>query len=704
MSHPFLVHDEHEDPRLDAAFDSFVAAGHAPWLAHRTGSGLWADHAPETDRPLLPSGAASIPRLEGTDLSDLLDTRPIDGGWYKPEFVLHADDATFEFAAHQTGEVAADGGPFNRARLTLSLWCDMPRGIREIYNAIVDDPEQAPGLRLEAVTLRIPVTGPDGAPEICTVAGTVVDHDGERCFVTAFELRGDVVEATYVHLTRRGGAILDLTSTYDAYQTVFAFMPDTGFPIHGPWFDGWQLETYGNGVDRALPEPRFPGGYRYFPMRARLHRTTPIGTTFSTDRYRSRFTITTEKLSRPIIDANDLSEFASVRSEFRELTSVDIDQYPCLRRLYFGQVTGTVIAVPALYGIEHARSGVSARCDSIVDTSPTSLTGCKFDFTFQLAPLTDPVDMARLAENLTHIPEADSHTLRLVLPAGLDHRHPVALDGFSTARTSFADGATPHTLQLSVEIDDDQAIPATATANIFLHQLDAAGPAPLFANVPVRIDDALPQPIHTVAVLNLRRTAGTDELTTELGPDGHATVTNHSPFEVVLHRVAVARPNGVATAPLAEQPLLSGQTRTLPIDATAATSIALARSLAVPDPLPKSRLLEFVQFHTTIVQTLQHPLNFNAAGLNFATGSVLTIDIQVSLTESPALPIPAVTLSPGHPIDFVHVAVPVTSAATGLHATVALTVITATGTHTLVLTHDFVDEPILLITNATLTP
>jgi hypothetical protein len=111
-------------------------------------------------------------------------------------------------------------------------------------------------------------------------------------------------------------------------------------------------------------------------------------------------------------------------------------------------------------------------------------------------------------------------------------------------------------------------------------------------------------------------------------------------------------------------------------------------------------MLKYVAFHTHTVQQVQHPLTVNAAGLNFGAAGITAIDVQITMTANPGTPVPAMTLSPSHPIDFVHVLVPIDSAVTGLAGTVALTLTTTAGQRTVAVSHDFVDEPILIITQA----
>jgi hypothetical protein len=102
------------------------------------------------------------------------------------------------------------------------------------------------------------------------------------------------------------------------------------------------------------------------------------------------------------------------------------------------------------------------------------------------------------------------------------------------------------------------------------------------------------------------------------------------------------------------------------------------------------------------VQEVQHPLTVNAAGLNFAAEGVSTINVEITLIANPGDPVPALTLSPSHTIDFVHVSLPVGSAVTGLDSTVAVTVNTASGARTVSVAHDFVDKPVLVVTSSTI--
>src|SRR5581483_6355245 len=113
---------------------------------------------------------------------------------------------------------------------------------------------------------------------------------------------------------------------------------------------GFEFTVFGDGQN-AASVPASIGWFRFIPVSVMFPVTSPpepvpLGLQFYTDSYRSRFTITTKDgVTRPIIDQNDLTGFATARSEFRELTSLgDVQsRFPTVRRLYLGQITGTVV-------------------------------------------------------------------------------------------------------------------------------------------------------------------------------------------------------------------------------------------------------------------------------------------------------------------------------------------------------------------------
>ncbi|SED98607.1 hypothetical protein [Streptomyces sp. TLI_105] len=690
---------------IEQAFDEYLLAEPKHWLVGRFGEHI--DSVVNEERSAeLPSDVVEMPRLESSFFRDSVGATA-DTLWYLPEFDLFDEDPDFAFAAEQNGDVAEDGGPFNRAVLTVAVDTVVPEHLHatEAEFTLHQVPDLDPG-----VSLIVPITGSGGVVTDVPVAGTT-DSSGETGFVATFELTGSLVEAAYVHLTRRGRLRLEFTPTYSGYQTTLVTEPDTGFPIHGSIFRGFQFEVFGDGGNTP-GSPFEPllfnriGGYVFFPSTARFHRTLPLGLNFSTDTYRSRFTITAEGMTRPIIDVDDLNNFARRRSEYRELTTLgDVStKYPSVRRIFFGQVSGTVIAVPAAYGILVTSQGALASCDSIVDESPATVSGCRFHFTFTVAPMADPIDMARLRADVTGIPEAVGRTLRVALPGGLDSRTPATLDGFPAGRAAFADGDGT-AITVGVDIVDDRPTPATTTVNLFLQQLAVTGSPPLFGSIAVRLDDVFPQPVRTSLLLNLRNTAHSDDLATTRQPGSppSAKAVNQGPLDLKLVRCADVREGEVPgpVVPLGGLVLAARQTTTL-AGVGAGTEVAVSRGLEVAAPLPKAAMLKFLAFRTHTVQEVQHPLTVNAAGLNFAAEGVSTIKVDITLVANPGDSAPSFTLSPSHTVDFVHVSLPVDSAVTGLDSTVLLTLTTTSGSRTVSVAHDFVDKPILVVTSSTI--
>jgi hypothetical protein len=692
-----IIFPETEDQKRDFAFDKYIAVQPplSPWLLARTGDSI-ESASPGTAE--LPAGSNDWPRLESDLLANLLGGG--NGEWYLPDVVLaDGDDPAFGFSVTQTGVAENGGGPFNSAKLTLSLRVVMPANLARI--AAQTTLRRVPDLGL-LPTLIVTLTDRDGNNDPQPVTATTVTPGPADTYVATFDLRGPQVQTAYLQLTSSDDTTLNIAATYSGYQTVLVSVPDVGFP-HGRTFDGYQFEVFGNGGITAgsPPEPvnPIPGDYRFFPVTASVTRTQSLKHIFDTDTYRSRFTITANGVTRPIIDADDLGHFAGPRTEYRELTSIhDIStKYPTIDRLYFGQVSGTVVAVPVAYGIQRTHAGLAARCDSIVDDSPVTITGSRFHFTFTVAPIADPVDLARLHADIQTIPEATNRAVRVILPGGLDTRNSSSFDGFPSATTVFADEREA-AVSVAVDIADKSATPATTLVNLFLNELASVPPAPLFGTLAVRLDDDYPQPVHSRLVLNLHQTADGDDIEITrvmFGPT--VQVANLSPLDETLHRSVTVAGQLVTVAELGEQTLAAGQSTSLPAAGDDIT-VAVSRDLVVAVPVPKADVLKFVAFHTETVQQVQHPLTVTAVGVNFAAAGITAIDVQFTLKALPAVPVAGVTLSPSHPTDVTHAQIPIDAVVTGLDTTVVLTLSTTAGQRTLTIGHDFIDQPILVLT------
>ncbi|MFD0542775.1 hypothetical protein ACFQ1B_06045 [Streptomyces mexicanus] len=132
-----------------------------PWLVGRSGEHV--DSVVNEERSAeLPAGLPEMPRLESGIFPDSVGPTA-DGVWYLPEFVLFDDefdeDPEFSFAAEQNGEVAEDGGPFNRAVLTVAMDAVVPDHLTafEGETALHQVPDLDPG-----VELIVPITESGG--------------------------------------------------------------------------------------------------------------------------------------------------------------------------------------------------------------------------------------------------------------------------------------------------------------------------------------------------------------------------------------------------------------------------------------------------------------------------------------------------------------------------------------------------------------
>ena len=283
-------------PGLDQAFDQHIAAGVAPWLVARNGEGFLADTQPA---PAVPAGAPPRPRLDSAWVPNAFaDT---GGDYWLPAFeVLPAGDTAFRFAVTQTGEVDDEGEPFNRATLTLSLGVVMPASLRQI--AWEKPPRLVPDLQV-IPTLVVPVTLEDGSTQTRSAIGTSTPTADPNIFQVRFALTGSIVEAAYVHLTRGepthpDGVTITIQVTHSAYQLALA--------VGDPPFLPWSFQLFGDGTGSAWVPLGQIGILSFFAVTTRRSRDqVALTTLFNTDEYRSRFTITADATTRPIIDAAD---------------------------------------------------------------------------------------------------------------------------------------------------------------------------------------------------------------------------------------------------------------------------------------------------------------------------------------------------------------------------------------------------------------
>ena len=648
-------------------------------------------------------------------------------GWYLPALAPAGDpDPGFAFAATVAGVDASSGDPFDTASVTMTVQVSEPPDLaaaRATAPTVTYRPIPMDGL---SVSWSLVGKDPLGADQTLTIPMTVVVADPGALTLTG-SLVGASVVVAYENLVSSGTASLVATSSYRAWrewQPPIRWFPGGGFPGRLP--EASLVAAPSLEVRQLLPVATLDGPQREIPLREVPIRRVPIddpdptppepvwtasvdprsdtlalGTRYGHDVYRSRFTITAASSTRPIIDINDLVSFSSTRSEFRELTSLgDVPtRYPSLRRLYLGQVTGTVVIVPQSYGIIRGRSGTAAACRAVVDDSTTTTSGCRFDFTFALAPVVDPVELAQLAHDLGAIPEAGGRALTLTLPTGMDPRTPSSFPTFAGATAHIADGSGPQSVVMTMSVGDTAQIPAVCNVNTLLSQL-ASTTTQLSGELMVRLDDVYPTPIGTSLVLSLNETSGTDDVSLTSATDGSpsVTVTNAGPVPLLVAAVAAVTPGGPVVAGVDQ--VLSGGASTVVALPEVSVPTVVRRDLALTNPMPRSQIFDYIDLAVTTVTQVQHPLSYNAA-FDFAAAGVRQLDVITTLTAYPGVAVVALTLTPTHRVDSVHALVPLDVVVSGLAASVQVTVTPVAGSpRTVTLTTDFVDTPILVITSA----
>lgn len=675
--------------------------------------------------------------------------------WYLETVSLAADpDPSFAFAATQRG-AGADQSPFEQARLTLGL--SIAEG-PELAAARTGDPTlvfQPVVLSGRAVTIALPYTAADGTAKTALVAGTI-DLTGAP--VAVFDLPGPQVIQAYEALTHPDvPLVVTVTTNYACWQDIqyTSWVPDP--PAPNRWGHRFELEAtaLNQSADstRALsttsfvqpPDPpeaeqvqvvqlpmvrvqplSMAGDPTQLAVTDRLATVLPLGhpeTTadylatagmsvtlldvtgrFYVNTYRGAFTLAAEGTARPIVDANDLTSFASARSEYRELTSLGpvSARYPTLRRLYYGQVSGTVLALPAAYGLVRSSGGLAARCDAVLDPSSTSSSQCRFQFSFIVAPVVSPIELAQLSADLLGCPEAKGRTLRLALPEGLDERHAAGALSVGGLPAVLVEGTDVGTFILTLDVADAAAVPAVTTANLLLSQLGASGPPPLVVSLAVRLDDSYPEPVATTIALNVHQTAGSDDVALTLSSDipPKEVLLNRGPVSLTVQRCAVIVPGGVVVTNLGGVAIASRESISLNADVPAsATAVVVERTLLLPQPFTTSAIGSYIEIHATNMQDVQHPLTINASALNL-TNTVLSVSL--TLDGLPGIPVPNLSLEAGHVVATAHVLVPVGVLLSGLATTLVVSITHSGESRDIVLHNDFLDEPILVLTSTAL--
>ena len=666
-----------------------------------------------TVSPVVGTGgdAAGTPLADSQQGSIFLDGGGGNLRWYLPAYQIVADpDINFHFLAQQSG-VNAQGDPYNTASINIGLQQVVPDDVTAAQKANPALQFKEIPLSGMTITLQMSYHAGDGSLQQASIPATIGATDTRMLFIVDGLLGSDVIMA-FNELTATGSATIKLIYSYVVVSVrELLNEPPVSVPINNPPVLRNPPIEVGNPrppirlqpVAPNIVTPRNSDDAVY--ILRQLTQTSvsiPIGIKYAGPSYRQQFTVTAEGHSEVIVDAAQLKQFDVHESEYSELTVLgDIaTKYPSFRALYLGAVSGTVVAIPAAYGIVRGTKGCAAECDAIIDTGSDS--GCQFNMSFTVAPIVDPTDFGRLALDLAAAPSLQGRQLHLTMPSDLDSRTPPT---FSPAigNASIGVGLKPQTFLLTTSIKDDGSTPAIVKANLFLHQLGTNDTSPLFARVAVRLDDAYPSPVFTQIILNLHNTSGSDDLAVDISNPPNASVRNCAPFGLATSNYATQNNTGLTVTPW-QTTLAVGSTTPITISA-GTTQLLIDRTLLLPDAITSAVLSQYLAVRAEDVQQVHHVLGINATGIDFPGLGITNINVSASLTNVTGIQIPALSLNPAHKVDNTTVNIPVNFAITGMPTTLTITVTSSNPgkvASQVSINHDFVDEPIFVLTAAAL--
>ena len=466
------------------------------------------------------------------------------------------------------------------------------------------------------------------------------------------------------------------------------------------------------------PIERWPpiGGFipTYTQSSEQMNVALPLAQKYASGAYKQDFTVAegaNGQNVRPIISVDDLKGYDVRQSEYTEFLAFgDISsKYPSFSRLYTGVLSQTIIVVPAHYGIVRSATGCAAVCQALVDSSPSSVSGSRFQFSFLLAPVISPIDLLQLSQDINKYPGLKDY--RLQLPSQLDSSVIASLVTPFKSSCTYTSGTLPHTFSFAVAIQDDPTgLPAVASANLFIKQLSASVEPYLSGSFGIELDDYYTPSVETNAVLNFSMTGATDELSFTIDETSQTIVlVNHSPLDVSLSRYAFYTSGNLTVTPF-QQTLTAASSVSLPLPANHTDPtflVVVDATLALESPLTKQDLGRYLAFQTQDVQSVQYDLGVNASNIDFRARSINQIVAQIRFTD-PALAniaVPAFTLSADLLATSARVVIPIEYAISSLVATIECTVNLIDAQQAPVsftLTNDFIDHAIFVLLNTSL--
>lgn len=664
-----------------------------------------------TQVTVAPPQPPSLPMLSTRTGSLFADRNDANLHWYLADYALADDvDAGFAFAAKQSGQ-DAQGNPFYTAQISLTLRKSRPGDANDFAKA-------NPTARLEEIpladlsaTLVSSYTDDSGQAKQRNVTGTVKDNGDGSLTLSFAPILGSSVLGLYQDLTVFGKAQIQLAASYAAWSRVGApvFLPRflpvrTGPASPEPLAAIAAPAPLRSFVPVAVQNFRFGGvapPVSFVQTQQTWQAQIALGLKYRQDGYQLKFTVSTDAIpNRVIRDADDLREFDSGGSEYRELRALgDISQrYPSLRRAYVGSFSHTIVVVPARYSIVRGRSGCAAQCLALVDSAASNGSKCKFEFDFTVAPEVSRIEFLQFAQEISQ--NADLKDFKLKLPEFLQDTPASTLQTAFQSTSQFTAAAEANSFAVSVSVADASAqTPAVANANLLIAQLCSTNGTTLVGSLSLKLDDAYTEPVLAPLVLNFKYTAGADELVPSIDEAAaQIKLTNEMPLGLQLSRYALVSPSAIAVVPGAIA-LAGGATATIPLPAEHANlAIAADGQLMLPTPMVKADVARFLDFQTADVQETQYVVAIDASGVNFA--SVLSVSASMTFASLPGVAPQTLALSKNLLSDSRHIVIPLENAVFTLPGTVQLTIAFVDASRAPLqfsVQHDFTEAPVLLL-------
>jgi hypothetical protein len=628
-------------------------------------------------------------------------------------------DPGFAFVASQSGQ-DLNGNPFNKARLTLQLHKRKPDDVITFSQANPDSKLQEITLAEIAAKVTTCYTDDTGQKQQKTIAAAIADLGSGYFLLTADPILSQDVIVLYQDLTSFGQVVINLSATYQAWSEsgalfLLARQQELLGPATAPAMNFRMLSTP---VQTAAVAPRIsqPASFVRMQMPSAINQRSgdtlvqtsqawtkqlPIVLKYKQDGYQLTYTVSTDTVSNHVIrDANDLKDFSKSQSEFTELKAIDVSQYPSLSKLYMGVLSRTIVMIPRCYSVVRGRAGCAALCVAVVDSSPGSGSGCKFEFDFTIAPEVSRIEIYKLQQAIKGIDLLKDYTLKL--PDFQRDTPPSTLDTQFKSNVQISQGALAQTFVVTVSIQDDGVEnPAVANANAFIMRLSSSTGADLIGSLSIKLDDGYPEPVLSAIDLNFGHTAGSDhEIDIRIvEPSSEIKLTNELPLDLQISSYALIQGSGITAVPgLLTLPANGSVTIPLPSD-HADLTLAIDAQLLIPQPMSKSDIIKFLDIRTADVQETQYVVAVNGSGIAF--NKVDSVEATVTFSNLPNIaPSRALKLNKDLHADSMHILIPLENAVFSLPGTVNLAVHfsdPALSDLEFTLENDFAADPVLII-------